>query len=211
MLLALASCDEEIQSATTASTTPTITSPPPTPPVVLRDLEGLEVTDARGELSADGLTARQTDKFAHAEEGTVIRQDPPPGTEVEDGSSVELTVAAAYPRIPRMVGKKVDPARNILKNVDYKVKVVRRRTTTGRHDVVLAQMPAAKTEALPGRVVTLVVWNNICTPGYSPCLRKAYDYDCIGGGGDPPFTGLHRVTGYDTYNLDSDNDGYGCE
>lgn len=51
-----------------------------------------------------------------------------------------------------------------------------------------------------------------CTPGYSPCLPPASDYDCAGGGGDgPEYTGRVRVTGSDPYDLDSDGDGLGCE
>ena len=51
-----------------------------------------------------------------------------------------------------------------------------------------------------------------CTPGYSPCLPRASDYDCRGGSGDgPKYTGPVRVTGSDPYNLDRDHDGTGCE
>jgi hypothetical protein len=51
-----------------------------------------------------------------------------------------------------------------------------------------------------------------CTPGYSPCLPPAPDYDCAGGTGDgPKYTGPVTVTGSDPYDLDSDNNGYGCE
>jgi hypothetical protein len=56
-----------------------------------------------------------------------------------------------------------------------------------------------------------------CTPGYAPCLvyHGGADYDCYGGSGNGPYytaPGVtYRVTGYDPYGLDSDNDGYGCE
>jgi hypothetical protein len=52
-----------------------------------------------------------------------------------------------------------------------------------------------------------------CTPGYSPCLTPAYDYDCAGGSGDGPkyVYGVERVTGSDPYDLDADGDGYGCD
>jgi hypothetical protein len=51
-----------------------------------------------------------------------------------------------------------------------------------------------------------------CTPGYSPCLPPASDYDCEGGSGNgPAYTGPVRVTGNDIYDLDRDGDGYGCE
>ncbi|MFZ1114547.1 MAG: hypothetical protein WAN44_01805 [Propionibacteriaceae bacterium] len=51
-----------------------------------------------------------------------------------------------------------------------------------------------------------------CTPGYSPCLPPASDYDCRGGSGNgPKYTGPVRVTGSDPYHLDRNHDGKGCE
>ncbi|MDP9341414.1 MAG: excalibur domain-containing protein [Actinomycetota bacterium] len=56
-----------------------------------------------------------------------------------------------------------------------------------------------------------------CTKGYSPCLRNLHgaDYDCYGGSGNGPYytkSGVaYRVTGSDPYDLDSNNNGQGCE
>ena len=52
-----------------------------------------------------------------------------------------------------------------------------------------------------------------CHPGYSGCLNpNASDYDCAGGSGNGPYyTGTVQVFGYDEYDLDRDNDGWGCE
>jgi hypothetical protein len=51
-----------------------------------------------------------------------------------------------------------------------------------------------------------------CTPGYSPCLAPASDYDCSGGTGDgPEYSGQVSVSGSDPYDLDADGDGIGCE
>jgi hypothetical protein len=51
-----------------------------------------------------------------------------------------------------------------------------------------------------------------CTPGYTPCLPPASDYDCSGGTGDgPDYTGQVHVSGSDPYGLDADADGTGCE
>ena len=56
-----------------------------------------------------------------------------------------------------------------------------------------------------------------CTPGYSPCLidHGGADYDCAGGSGNGPYYTkpgvVYRVTGSDPYDLDADNDGFGCE
>ncbi len=51
-----------------------------------------------------------------------------------------------------------------------------------------------------------------CTPGYSPCLPPASDYDCAGGSGDGPkyAYGAVSVTGSDPYDLDRDGDGLAC-
>jgi hypothetical protein len=57
-------------------------------------------------------------------------------------------------------------------------------------------------------------WHSLrnCTPGYSPCLPPASDYDCRGGSGNgPKYTGPVRVTGSDPYHLDRNRDGKGCE
>ncbi|MFA5134995.1 MAG: hypothetical protein WC505_04395 [Patescibacteria group bacterium] len=52
-----------------------------------------------------------------------------------------------------------------------------------------------------------------CHPSYSGCLKTdASDYDCAGGSGNGPYyTGKVRVTGPDVFDLDRDNDGWGCE
>jgi len=52
-----------------------------------------------------------------------------------------------------------------------------------------------------------------CHPGYSGCLKmNAGDYDCAGGSGNGPnYTGPVRVYGSDPFDLDRDNDGWGCE
>ncbi len=52
-----------------------------------------------------------------------------------------------------------------------------------------------------------------CKKGYKPCLHPASDYDCYGGGGNGPKYVYQsvKVTGSDPYELDSDNDGIGCD
>lgn len=52
-----------------------------------------------------------------------------------------------------------------------------------------------------------------CHPSYSGCLKSsASDYDCAGGSGNGPYyTGRVQVIGPDVFDLDRDNDGWGCE
>ncbi|WP_405113558.1 G5 domain-containing protein [Micromonospora sp. NBC_01405] len=52
-----------------------------------------------------------------------------------------------------------------------------------------------------------------CDPNYGGCVPIASDVDCTGGSGNGPayVTGPVRVIGDDIYDLDRDNDGYGCD
>ena len=52
-----------------------------------------------------------------------------------------------------------------------------------------------------------------CHPSYSGCLKmNAGDYDCSSGSGNAPnYTGAVEVYGSDPFDLDRDNDGWGCE
>ncbi len=52
-----------------------------------------------------------------------------------------------------------------------------------------------------------------CHPSYSGCLEmNAGDYDCASGSGNGPnYTEAVEVYGSDPFDLDRDNDGWGCE
>lgn len=52
-----------------------------------------------------------------------------------------------------------------------------------------------------------------CHSSYSGCLKpNSGDYDCAGGTGNGPnYTGSVEVLGPDVFDLDRDNDGWGCE
>ena len=121
-----------------------------------------------------------------------------------------------------VVGKQKSSAIRKLKNAGFKVKKTTQIRTTGRDGVVLSQSPSAGTPAKPRSVVRIVISNverssedrgsSNCTPGYSPCLTPAYDYDCRGTAAtDPKYIGPVRVTGSDPYDLDRNDDGVGCE
>lgn len=52
-----------------------------------------------------------------------------------------------------------------------------------------------------------------CDPNYSGCVPIASDVDCLPGSGNGPayVRGTVKVIGDDIYDLDRDNDGYGCD
>ncbi len=138
------------------------------------------------------------------------------------GNTITLTVAKALLKIPNVVGKTLANARRALEKAGFEIGKVTQQTLSQAKGTMISQSPAAGTSARPGRAVSLVTAkpapqpSSNCTPGYSPCLPLGpTDYDCYGGSGNgradtnPGVT--YRVTGYDRYDLESDNDGDGCE
>lgn len=231
VLVALAAACTRAGNAPTeplSSTTPAISNfqepstPAPEPVVTTKvpGIDGLQFAKAEKILTKAGLAGEFKKEYSHDPVGSIVKQDPKPGSKVTEGSVVQVVVAKAYPQIPNIVGESLSQARRILKHAGFDVGDVRKQTSSQPKDTVISQTPVAGTGAQPGRYVNLVIakptsaggGSTNCTPGYSPCLPPASDYDCIGGSGDgPKYTGLVHVTGSDPYGLDADNDGLGCE
>lgn len=213
------------------------TPPPPSPSEVasassspepatsqVPNLVGLDGARARSKLAASGLVALVASKLPSAQPvGTVLRQSKRAGKVVLEGSTVALVLAAPYPTVPGTAGMTQASAIRTLRGAGFRVRVSREIVSSGRNGVVLRQSPIGSTRVKPNSVITVVVASVVrpvaapqpaasCTPGYSPCLAPASDYDCAGGSGDGPrYTGYVRVTGSDPYDLDADGDGVACE
>jgi hypothetical protein len=233
-ILGLASCGALINAigdddlATTAQPTPSVepTSAQSTPTRKLARVpavEGLGLVNAKRKLRAAGLALGDIDRRASSKrKDTVLKQHVGEGTKLEPGCGVALLVAAPLPRVPSVVGKSEASAIRNLKNAGFKVKKTTQKRTTGQDGVALSQSRRGGTRARPNSVVRIVISNverspdagatRNCTPGYSPCLPPALDYDCSDGKGNgPEYTGPVRVTGSDPYDLDRDGDGKACE
>ena len=188
-------------------------------------LVGLTRAQASAALRRAGLTiGTVTRQPSSKKPGTVIRQGTTRGTSLDAGSSVTIILAAPLPKVPGVVGRAKATAVSLLKAAGFSVQFETTRTTSGADNVVISQSPSGGSRAKPGAVVELVIsdlrkpptlssaGSSNCTPGYTPCLPPASDYDCEGGSGDgPKYTGLVHVTGSDPYDLDRDGDGVGCD
>lgn len=136
--------------------------------------------------------------------------------------------------LPSLAGMSVGRLKGLADKMDWKV-VVAREVSSQPPGTIISQSPAVGATVHEGSTIHIVVakapppppkpappsspdtttdsgGGSGCTPGYSPCLPPAPDYDCAGGTGDgPKYTGTVMVTGSDPYGLDSDGDGVGCE
>lgn len=226
-------CGQAVEEATgveppvTPSLIPSSTSIPSPKTHVVRvpNLEGLRQSNAERSLNQAELSVATSMRFSSETVRTVLGQRPEPGTHVDEGTTIELVLAKSLPRIPNVVGSMLSQARRTLQRNDFDIRVLH-KTSSAAKDTVLSQSPSGGTEVRPGRRITVVTAKpppqppstgaggsgGGCTPGYSPCLSPAPDYDCAGGSGDgPKYTGRVTVTGSDPYGLDADGDGVGCE
>jgi resuscitation-promoting factor RpfB len=194
--------------------------------VAVPKLAGMSLAEARQTLRAHHLFGGYIERRpSAAQPGTVLSQGLRGGKQVAFRSSVPLVIAVALPKVPAVVGQSASSALQELRAAGFRTHTVRRTTTSGSDGVVLSESPLSGQSVRPGSIVTIVVSHVVrplvttptptqnCTPGYSPCLPPASDYDCAGGSGNGPkyVYGVERVTGSDPYDLDADGDGYGCE
>ena len=218
--------DSEASPTDTPSTEPeltTVTRGPLMKKVVIPALETQSLRDARPRLNQLGVTLVVAARRPSLEPaGSILRQSVKPGARVVPGAVVRVVVARPLPRVVRVVGLSAASAAARLRRAGFRVVRTTSMVTSGRSGAVLSQSPVAGTPVRPGAVVTIEVTRVVpalsdgggnCTPGYSPCLLPASDYDCAGGSGNGPeyVYGTVTVTGSDPYDLDRDGDGYGCD
>ncbi|MBN1607678.1 MAG: hypothetical protein JW940_13660 [Polyangiaceae bacterium] len=134
------------------------------------------------------------------------------GCSTDDASSSADAVARDAAQSAKRAREKVEAnVERVAARLARRAEAVARRKRERRLE---AQALADRTEENapePDRVEPEAVES--CHPDYDPCLDpNAYDYDCGGGEGNgPEYTGQVTVTGADPYELDSDDDGLGCE
>lgn len=121
-------------------------------------VEGLAVDDAVSSVEEDGFDAVVVNEANDAAAGIVFRQSPPAGTDLEDGSNVQLfaSTGPAEVTVPNTVGVMETEARDRLAAVGLTANVVSVFSEQALGEVT-AQAPAAGTQAASGTAVRLNV------------------------------------------------------
>ncbi|GGS77795.1 hypothetical protein GCM10010156_40730 [Planobispora rosea] len=122
------------------------------------DLTGLALAAARAALSTAGFTlGRQQGRASDAESGTVLGQDPPPGSVWPPGAPVAVTVATGRTvPVPELAGLIMEAAREAAAARGLTLTETT-RTVPGRPGTVHSQSPAPGTEVASGSAVGIVV------------------------------------------------------
>jgi beta-lactam-binding protein with PASTA domain len=122
------------------------------------DLVGAELNDALADLKAAGVDAQVRQVFADKPSGVVVKQEPAPGTKLEEGAVVVLQVSKgskAVP-VPDMVGQQASEATAALREAGFEVNIVTVPSQQPSGSVV-AQNPPGGTSAETGTTVRLNV------------------------------------------------------
>jgi penicillin-binding protein 1A len=138
------------------------TDPGPQAGTAVPDLSDVTtIAEAEELLEGAGLNLAVIEVEDYRPEGTIIGQDPEPGTRVPVGSIVFLQVSdgtGEVPEVPDVVGLSEDEAIQVLEDAGYRVEVLYRPTNQeDRHGVVLRQSPSAGEEVAPDDDTIVVI------------------------------------------------------
>ncbi|EKP93733.1 hypothetical protein ThesuDRAFT_00330 [Thermaerobacter subterraneus DSM 13965] len=125
------------------------------------DVRGLEERDARLRLENQGLVVELRYRHAGEAEGTVIDQDPGPGSPIQAGMTVYLTVSQGPESrpvtVPSLFGLSVADARAELEAAGLVAGQVTEQYSPYPAGTVIGQDPAAAAAVEKGTAVNLVV------------------------------------------------------
>ena len=130
--------------------------------VEVPDLRGLQQTAALRRLRSAGLEGEVRFVRSSQPRGRVLRQEPPAGTSVAQGSVVMLTVsggpAGAQATVLDVIDQDESAAVQTLEDAGFRVEIVREPVEDPAQDgIVLDQQPAGGSRAPRGAVITLFV------------------------------------------------------
>jgi serine/threonine-protein kinase len=138
--------------------------------VAVPDVRHDSVTQATAKLKGAGfLVSVQTANNSTASPGTVVRQDPTPGTNAKFGSTVTIFVPPSGNLVPAVVGENYQVALGTLNNAGFtNIQVVHVTNPQVPDGTVQAQSPRAGRRVPAGTQITLSVVQNPATPSPTP-------------------------------------------
>jgi serine/threonine-protein kinase len=127
------------------------------------DLIGKSASAANAELSQDGFVPKEVDSPNAAPAGQVFKVSPDPGTQLKKGSPVEIDVSTGPPTtpfvtVPDVTGKTYQAGGMALQQAGFVVGQPQTQPSdTVAAGTIIAESPAAGTEAHQGDTITLTV------------------------------------------------------
>jgi serine/threonine-protein kinase len=129
-------------------------------PVPVPDVTNQPFLNARSALLGQGFTVARVDVQSDQPQGVVIQMDPQPGTNVDKGSKITLTVSKgpATTQVPDVTGMDQSTAESVLTGSGLTPAVVQDPVTDPSQDGIVQSMdPPPGSNAKSGEVVTIHV------------------------------------------------------
>ncbi len=171
------------QAAKNATITLKVATGPST--VAVPNVAGLDPGTAVQRLTDAGLTGQRSDEASNdVPANTVIRTDPPAGTQVEKDQVVKVIVSSGKGQVgvPSVEGLDQAAAESQLEAAGFKVNITENDTNDATKDgQVASQQPTAGSQAESGATINLVVWR--FRPGENPGGTTTSTTQPGGGGG----------------------------
>lgn len=132
--------------------------------LVMPDLKGMSKENAQAKLKRMGLTVVVYEENDSADEGTVIKQDIPPGTKINKGKTVDIIVSKGEKKktvtMPDYKGMSIDSARSSVEANGLVVTSVTQQSSSEPAGTVIDQTPSPGSKIQEGSSVSLIVSNS---------------------------------------------------
>lgn len=127
--------------------------------VDIPNLTSYSYDEAKDLLEGDryGLKVKRQNTDSSEPKGRVLNSNPPPGTEVERGSTVTLIVSRGEVDVPNVVGQSVEDATKTLEDAGLKVSAQNDPAGTAPDGTVTEQSREPGSMVAPGTTITLTV------------------------------------------------------
>ena len=130
-------------------------------PITAPSLVGMSLEEATAAARAEGLTvvAGQPVNSDTVKAGEIVSQDPPPGTELDEGAVITIRLSAGVRMVvvPDVRGRTETEARALLARADLKASVTRQHSEQVVKDRVIGASQPANAKVPHGTTVTLTV------------------------------------------------------
>lgn len=159
---------QEVAATTTVATTappPATTAPRPTAtpepvPATVPDVVGDELADAAQDFADEGLKVSVRYVPSDEQQGRVVAQAQPAGTDRTRGDTVQLNVStgpepAEAARVPGVVGRRQDQGRRTLEQAGFEVLAINLAGEVRNESPIASQTPAAGASVPRGSLVIL--------------------------------------------------------
>ena len=124
--------------------------------VAVPALVGVAYVQAVAQLQQLGFQPAITFSTQSDKNGTIVDQDPPPGSQVSSGKRVTLTLSVNG-QVPDTEGETLQQAQDTLAGDGYQVGRIQYTTSEGANGHVIRTDPAVGENLTPGSTVTLIV------------------------------------------------------